>query len=157
MSYDLVLFRPRPGETVEQARSRALAPPDIDPADPDALPFGPLDADVDSLVTGLVGAVSNLERFDAPGLVELTEPSLGFQITFMGSVIHVSIPFWYDGAEAVEVLATVGRALDTLHRTGGYAVHDSQSEKLLDGSDGYRIDAASYEVGRAVVRDLEAR
>jgi hypothetical protein len=76
-------------------------------------------------------ADSGFERLDAPDFIELDLPAHGIQITMFEREIGLSVPYWYEGEEAQEVLALVGEAINVIRGVSGWAVYDPQLEREI--------------------------
>ncbi len=171
MSYDLHLFRPRPGaDVLACARASYENPPD----EPNP---GRASAErerwKESLAAALVAHHGRLEILpfdfqqfaDDQGITHeqareqwrhlvLASPhdGSGVQITLFDDVAELTLPYWHSGAAAKTAWAEVWGLLEIVERLGGLRTYDPQLERVLElASDMPRV-LAGYAKGVAVLQ-----
>jgi hypothetical protein len=71
------------------------------------------------------------ERF---GHIELNTPDgdLATQITIFGETVSITVPYWYSGEKANEVLKNINEYAKVIRQTVGYFAYDPQTDKVFD-------------------------
>jgi hypothetical protein len=159
VSYDLHFFRPRAGESVEDALERIRGDEEdgMDDVRPSAARAAVWRARVEPLVALFVAEFPECERFDGDGYLELTHESTGVQLTLRDDCGGLSLPYWHVGADAKRVLARVSRLLVALNRAAHFHVFDPQLDRMLDARAGFPLDPAVYAFGTVALRGEVAR
>jgi len=154
MSYDIVLFRPRPGEdplTTAHCEDEGI---EREGSQPDPAK----EALKQSVMSALMDANPSLEPFEVKyeqiaqfenisveeaklryRHIELNGPEdgNGIQILLDDDEASVSVPYWHDGAKAESTLKELWEYLTIIQRETGYVVYDPQLDMILDLSQGY--------------------
>lgn len=105
------------------------------------------------LAKALQATVASLEAGYPEDAIELSEDR--FQVSVYANEAMISIPYWFDGAEAREVLAVALECARAIRETAGFVVWDPQLDRLL--SERATVDelAEAYGSGREYVRGLD--
>lgn len=148
MSYDLQALRLSPGEDVEAALEELGA-------DEDRAPTSEERDRMERIAAALEAAVPSLDRVEIEDAIELSEEEDRVQVSIDAGEAAISIPYWFDGSEAQEVLALALRCAHVLRETGGFAVWDPQLDRLVDQDTVVAELEQAYAVGREQVRTLE--
>ena len=148
MSYDIYLFKPRDGESIEDAYERVIEGEDGGPT-PDT------EALKERLAGALIGYGTGLERFEFDYAliaesyemteedaqtefrhIELNSPEggSGVQITIEDESATILIPYWHQADAARGVFDEVLQYLKVFEREAAYVAYDPQLEKPLDPS-----------------------
>lgn len=152
MSYDIYLFKPRDGESVDEAYERV-----VDEAEEEDK--GPPDAEKEALkerlAKALVDANPELERFVfdyaavAKSLKTTEEDALrqfrhielngpedgnGIQIMIEDDSATITVPYWHEGDEASDAFDEIRRYAKVFEDEAGYIAYDPQLEKQIDFS-----------------------
>lgn len=148
MSYDLRLFRPRPGvDPLETAHEDEPEPPDTppDPAkeavkrsvaealmalDPTLQVFHMAFDDI-----ARVQGISVEEARERYRHIELNGPEddeAGIQVTLYDDEATVTVPYWHRGEAAQKVFRKIWQYLEVIWRLCGYVVYDPQLDRVFD-------------------------
>ncbi len=146
MSYDLQAFLLPPGGDPEEALE-ALE------TDLDRPPTGEERDRMTRLAKALQATVASLEAGYPEDAIELSEDR--FQVSVYANEAMISIPYWFDGAEAREVLAVALECARAIRETAGFVVWDPQLDRLLDERATVDELAEAYRSGREYVRGLD--
>lgn len=149
MSYDIDLFKPLPGETLERTMGRAF--PESEEINP-----GPPSPEKEALKELLAAALTKedprLERF-AFGYKEIAETlgtdegdarlrwrhvelngpvdGGGVQITLFDDTASIAIPYWHEGEKAEAVFKDVWEYIRVFRGVAGYVAYDRQLERVV--------------------------
>lgn len=146
MSYDLQAFLLPPGGDPEEALE-ALE------SDLDRPPTGEERDRMTRLAKALQGAVASFEATYPGDAIELSEDR--FQVSVYANEAMIAIPYWFDGAEARQVLAVALECARAIRDTAGFVVWDPQLDRLLDERATVEELAEAYASGREYVRGLD--
>lgn len=122
MSYDLTILRVRPG-------TDPVAVAEMEPGEEDTRPLEEWDAPLRARI------VEELRRINPSFEVsdhEINDDKTGFQISFYGRQVNLSIPYWHSGDAAAHAFELVWASLDALCGPSGAVVHDGQIGRLLN-------------------------
>lgn len=148
MTYDIALL-PRIGqETLQEtiARLRLDEEADLDPALVGR--WRDIEGNARRIVRGIrTTAIEPTGR-------ELADDRTGITVT-AEHYVTVSIPFWYDGDQRVQMLETLVRLARQLETDTGLAGHDLQVKRWLADGVSATDAAAAYQVGRDTVHEPE--
>ena len=124
MSYDLALLRPAPGQSWDEAYE-ALE-------DDAGLPFDPdLWERVAAAARRVLPALD--ESGDEDGR-ELTHEPTGLQLSLYGRELSLTVPYWYEGGQARDLVALLRRLVGAVEGATGLTAYDPQVEApFLDG------------------------
>lgn len=136
MSYDLQALELAPGADVEEALE-ALE----ERAPTDEERHG-----MQRVASALQAAAGSLRRSDQQDLIELSDDRL--DITLYADEAAISIPYWFSGSEADDVLAMALACARVLRDVGGFAVWDQQLDRLVDAGTTAVQMREAYDAGR---------
>lgn len=148
MSYDLEAFPLPPGSDPEEALEALEEEEDVDRS--------PTEREREwmrGLAAALRAAAPELEAAELDDVVELSQER--FEVSVFAGQAGIAIPYWFDGAEALEVLKLALGCASVLREAGGLAVWDPQLGSLLDEHTPVSRLAEAYAIGREQVRRLE--
>lgn len=148
MTYDIALL-PRTGqETLEEtvARLRLDEEVDLDPALVDR--WREIEGNARRIVRGIRTTAIG------PSCRELTDDRTGITVT-AEHYLTVSIPFWYDGEQRLQMLETLLRLAGQLETDTGLAGHDLQVKRWLADGVSATDAATAYQLGRDTVHEPE--
>ena len=154
MSYDIVLFRPRPGEDpLTTAHSefgemeQQVSPPD--PAK-ESLKHRVASALMgeNPLLEPIGFGYEEIAKFEGISVkdaklkyrhIELNGPEdgNGIQIQLYDDEAYLSVPYWHEGAKAESTFQEIWKYLNIIQREAGYVAYDPQLDMILDLSRGY--------------------
>jgi hypothetical protein len=171
MSYDLHLFRPKPGVDLTEAalasmeddeenespgaanaederRKRALAEA-LRRTNPGLAEFKGEDED-DELEEE---AEEERQRWRS---IELNGPDdgNGIQITLYDDTADITVPYWHKGEAAKRVMTEIWEYLEVLQSQGGFRTYDPQVEKVLDLATDREAVLATYAKGVGYTDDI---
>ncbi|HEX3815233.1 MAG TPA: hypothetical protein VHX59_20555 [Mycobacteriales bacterium] len=146
MSYDIALL-PRIGaERLEDTIARLPLDEDCD-LDPKLVAgWRDLENNARRVVRGL--RTTSLD----PSCHELTDDRTGITVS-AEHYVTVSIPFWYDGDQRLEMLTTLLRLATQLEADTGLAGHDLQVKRWLADGVTPAEAAAAYQLGRDTIAE----
>ncbi|HZU97977.1 MAG TPA: hypothetical protein VFF73_14840 [Planctomycetota bacterium] len=170
MSYDLSLFRPRPGfdPTSNSEDSNEFEPKARDPV---------VEEQKRRVADALIRTNAELEPFQLryaeiakfQGIteeearrrfryIELNGPKNGngVQITIFDSRASIHIPFWHTGDKAFATLREVWSYL-RVFASHGFATYDPQIERVLNVEADFKLVIDSYGAGVEFTRDVADR
>jgi hypothetical protein len=147
VSYDLYALRVPTGMTVEDALEAQEEEVDRKPTSTER-------AAMERLADALTEVDPNAERFDGGDLIELTGEAV--QVSVFATSAGLSVPYWFDEAEADPVLERALEYARVLREAGGYTIYDPQLGETLDDDSSARLLGESYSPGRNAVRRLES-
>jgi hypothetical protein len=154
MSYDFTLFKPRSGEnplitarrvgTVESpvpgaGLGRRRIAEALLSHNPRLNEFRPDFDEIAKLEDVSVEQVRREWRH-----IELNDESFGIQFTIYDNWVSITVPYWHEGAKAVEVFRTMWGYFEVIHREAGYVVYDPQLEQVFDPKADYSAASACY-------------
>src|SRR5262245_34656097 len=62
---------------------------------------------------------------------ELSHESTGIQISYFGSEVGITVPYWYSGAEAESIVTTIHRLAQVVEAATGFQGYDPQLDLPL--------------------------
>ena len=152
MSYDFLLFKPRPGEdprVTAQRDSNEFSGSVPDPQKEalkrkiaDALIAHNPQLEVFQFDYEKIAALEKITVDQARlqyRYLELNGPeddSNGIQITLFDDEATVTVPFWHDEEAADEIFREIWSYLEIISREAGYLIYDPQTDRILDPSKG---------------------
>jgi hypothetical protein len=172
MSYDLHLFKPFPGETIEDALKRSF--PESEELNPGA-PVPEKETLKKRLAAALIKKNPNLEPFkfgfkDVAEMlgtseeeaelrwrhIELNGPEdgNGIQITLYDDTASITIPYWQEGEKAESTFREVWDYIEVFRSEAGYVAYDPQLERVVSRISDMPDVLRSYGRGRRVVEKL---
>ncbi len=145
MSYDLIAFAPRTGESWQQAVARLTG--DVDEDGVDAPLSDEARRTMESIASTITSAAPQMRRLvpdpndlgthDSAGRdIELNEdPEVihGLQVTVFRDHVSITLPYWHTGAAAREAFATIAVICDALRSTFAMRIYDPQHEREISG------------------------
>ena len=163
MSYDLKLFKPRPGEdplvTAEQEHDDELlvAPPD---PEKEALKRRVADALIafNPELSIYPMDYKEIARFEQTTVEEArlkhrhlelngAETGNGIQITLFDQEAHITVPLWHRGQQAAKTFRQIQEYLAIITRETGYLVYDPQIASIIDPAQGLHDSLKCYASG----------
>lgn len=157
MSYDLTLFRPKPGMDLNEAGAEFASaehvrtPPDVArqkdkqriarslcEMHPEFKPWKPIES------ADLEAAVIRHESVWRD--IELNEMSLGIQVMLFDDQVSISMPGTHTGEAAKRAWRVIWECMEYLQNHAGYRAWDPQMGRVLDVSKDYEAALKSYAV-----------
>ena len=154
MSFDLYFLSKRADQSWEDA---------LDALEDDAEADAPLSAsDLElwrRLEGGLRAVLPELEVFEGERERELTDERTGIQVSLFPGELSLSVPYWYSGPEADQLVDLLRRVASIIERESGLIAYDPQADAPFLG-DGDASATASFDLvhesftDRAIVTGL---
>jgi hypothetical protein len=141
MTYDIALLPRQGGEDLQATIERLRLDEDVD-VDADLVArWRDIERNARKIVRGI--RTTTIE----PGCRELADDRTGITVS-AEHYVTVSVPYWYDGEQRLEMLDTVLQLAAQLESDTGLAAHDLQVKRWL--ADGITPEqaAAAYQHGR---------
>jgi hypothetical protein len=137
MSYDLTLFRPKPGIPIEEAAQKFMEEEEANAANatpPDAATKDRMRALATALVSKFPSLNMSDHTDDAHSNVELdrSDAQNGIQISIFPDTAAITVPYWHTKEEADAVMKEIWDYLRVLEKVGEYRTYDPQLDRVLD-------------------------
>ena len=103
----------------------------------------------------LMEVEDGFELFESPTCVELSHPN-GIQVSMFGCSAAITVPYWHQGAEAVNVFEKIRSCARILVDSFGYAILDPQIDALITpesiGDDQVASNDATMKIIQTVIQ-----
>jgi hypothetical protein len=129
VSFDLYFLKPAPGETWQDAMDALEEHADDDE---------PLTEDHVALWTQLEqrarALLGDVEVFGTERHRELNHDSTGLQLSMSRSELSLTVPYWYDGPQALELHESLRQLAEAVEQVTGRTAYDPQGDRpFLEG------------------------
>jgi|tagenome__1003787_1003787.scaffolds.fasta_scaffold20117585_2 hypothetical protein len=145
MSYDLIALRVPPGTDPLAYYSDEEREEEID----DAPPTASEREQMERLASAVAALDPSAERYDGDDVIEFTTDAI--QVSLFAREAAITMPYWFDGAEAEQQLARMTAYAQVLREHGGYTVIDPQTEEVVGDT---AIAADTYAGTREAVKRI---
>jgi len=151
MSYDLHGFRVPPGRTVEEyyedeEREEQLIADDRPPTVEER-------TEMERLAGAVLAEHPQLERFDGDDVIELTSPD-AIQVSLFKHEAGITVPYWYEGDKAHDVLVEMYELAELLTRESGLSFYDPQTGEEVSGPGAPDAYASGVEATRRIAERI---